>query len=84
MPTDAEIRAGLEQADQLAIQPAQMVALLDRGIAAAVLHGAPTVSYQIAGRSRQIGLSEARELRAYYASLGGSTGGVVSQLVEFS
>lgn len=82
MATDAQIRAAAQAATDLGVTPSQIIALIDRAIAEALINGLPTVSYSIGGRSVTKGLAEAQALRAYYAKLAGG-GGVIAQGVEF-
>jgi hypothetical protein len=83
MATNAEIAAAITDAESLNVEPAQMVALIDKAMAAALISGLPTASYTINGRSRTIGLMEARLLRKYYSDLA-SGGGFITQPIEFS
>lgn len=77
-----KIRDAITDAADLAVTAAEMVQLLDRAIAGAIADGLPTVSYSVGGRSRQLGVREAQEMRRYYASLGDG-GGIVVQTAEF-
>lgn len=84
MATNAEIRTAIDEAISLAVSPSDMVALLDKAIAAAHLSGMATASYSIAGRARTIAIANAIEMRRYYAGLGGANGGMIFAGVEFS
>jgi hypothetical protein len=91
MATSVEIAAAIADATSLGILPSQMVVIIDRAIAAALTTGSgsaatgelPAVSYAINGRSRTISMTEAQNLRKYYASVG-DYGGIIGQDVEFS
>jgi hypothetical protein len=73
MATNAEIRTKVTDAQDLALTPAEIVALCDRAVAE-LLTGKAT-SYSIAGRSFTFAdLSKIKELRDYYSdapSVGG-------------
>jgi len=91
MAANADLRTAISDAVALALKPEEMVALLDKAIATALVGedsigagqtaGLPVVVLSVAGHSRTLGLREAQELRTYYARLVG--GGLVSQCVEF-
>lgn len=80
--TNASIRQAIATAVEVRIQPAEMVALLDRAIAAAHLGGLAVVQYSVAGRSVSRPIDQALELRRYYADLAAAGGGVFA-LAEF-
>lgn len=84
MATNAAITAAITEATDLGLTPSQMVAILDRAIAAAhVDHGGlPAVTYSTGTRSRTISLRDAMDLRRYYAGLG-TGGGFVFIGAEF-
>lgn len=85
MATDAEITAALTAAASLAIDPSQMVALLDRSIAAGLTDdGRVLVSVGADGTSVSYSLDQAMRLREYYAGLGGMSGGIIRQGFEFT
>lgn len=81
--TNSQIQAAISDAESLNVTPTQMVALLDKAIAAAHLDGLATASYTIAGRTRQVALTEAKELRKYYAGISGGGGGTIFIGAEF-
>ncbi len=83
MTTNAEISAAITDAETLDVLPAQMVALIDRAIAAAHVAGLAVINYSINGRSRTVSLDAALNMRKYYANLA-SAGGVIFQPAEFS
>ncbi len=83
MPSNTTIAAAIADAQALAVTPEQIVALLDKAIAAAFVGGLAVVTYAIAGRSRTIDLASARELRSYYAGLNAG-GGMIYQGIEFA
>lgn len=85
--TLAQIREAIDEAEQAAITPADLVTLLDYAIAKALAvggsAGVPSVTYTIGGHSRTLGLDQARALRDYYAKRSGAGGGFAFGLVEF-
>ncbi len=83
MATNTEISAAITDAESLDVQPAQMVALIDKALASAHISGLAVVNYSINGRSRTVSLESAMSLRKYYASLAGA-GGVIFQPLEFT
>ncbi|HYG66394.1 MAG TPA: hypothetical protein VD838_01995, partial [Anaeromyxobacteraceae bacterium] len=62
MASNDDITAAINSGESLAITPAQMVALLDRLIAEAVVDHKLTISYTVQGRSRTIGITDAQRL----------------------
>ncbi len=66
MASNNDITSAISSAETLALTPAQMVSLLDRLIAEAIVDNKIVVSYSINGRTVQRSLSEARTLRQYY------------------
>jgi hypothetical protein len=83
MATNAEISAAISDAEALEVSPAQMVALLDKGLAAASISGLPVINYTINGRSRTISIDAALTMRKYYSSLA-SGGGFLTSPIEFA
>lgn len=83
MATNSEIRTKVTDAQDLALTPAEIVALCDRAVTE-LLAGKAT-SYSIAGRSFTFtDIGKIKELRDYYStapSVGGR--GFISQLAEF-
>lgn len=82
MATNEAITAAITSAETLAVEPSQVVALIDKAIAASLINGLPVVSLSIAGQSREIAIEAATALRRHYASLAAG-GGMVAQEVEF-
>jgi hypothetical protein len=90
MPANADLRTAITDAVALAIKPEEMVALLDKAIAAALIGedasgagqtaGLPAVTLSVGGHSRTLAFREAQDMRDYYARQGA---GVYSQSVEF-
>ena len=73
MATNAEIRTKVTDAQDLALTPAEMVALCDRAVAELVTGKA--TSYSIAGRSFTFAdVDKIRALRDYYATAPTTTG----------
>lgn len=87
MATSQDIQAAIAEAKGLAILAEDMVALLDRALAAAIAIGGSaevaSVTYTVAGRSRTLAIAEFRTLRQYYAGISGSAGGIAFVGLEF-
>ena len=84
MATDSEILAALTGAAALDIDPAQMVALIDRSIAAGLTDdGRVVISVGADGATTSFSVDQAMRLREYYASLAGRSGGMIRQDFEF-
>ena len=66
MATNSDITAAITSAESLDLTPAQMVLLLDRAIAEAVITRKTVVSYTIGGRTVQTSIQGLKDLRQYY------------------